>query len=226
MSPALPVEIAGQHCWLSPDRCLFWEEARTLVVTDLHFGKTGHFRREGIAIPQAVYMEDLQRLMVQIGYFAPTRIIFTGDLFHSVENSEHMLFARWRSSIQAELMLVRGNHDILKPSDYSSLDISVKEGSYTESVFRFVHDPADSGMDSGGLHSICGHLHPGIRLSGVGKQSLRLPCFLLMERMTLLPAFSKFTGIALVEPVKGDRVFAILPDNPRKGERGSVIRIQ
>lgn len=226
MSPALPVEIAGQQCWLSPDRCLFWEEARTLVVTDLHFGKTGHFRREGIAIPQAVYMEDLQRLMVQIGYFSPTRIIFTGDLFHSKENSEHQLFARWRSSIRAELMLVRGNHDILRPSDYADLDITVQERSYTEGVFRFVHDPADPGMDAGPFHSICGHLHPGIRLSGVGKQSLRLPCFLVTKEVTLLPAFSKFTGIALVEPSNGDRVFAILPDNPRKGERGSVMRIQ
>jgi hypothetical protein len=47
-----------------------------------------------------------------------------------------------------------------------------------------------------------------------------------MPEITVLPAFSKFTGLALIEPQKGDCVYAILPANPRKGELGSVIQIQ
>jgi uncharacterized protein len=226
MSPALPAEIAGEKCWLSPERCLFWESAMTLVVSDLHFGKTGHFRREGIAIPQTVYQEDLHRLMAQIQYFKPRRIIFTGDLFHSVENSEHALFARWRTSIDAELILVRGNHDILSPRDYEILGISTHAQCFSEGVFDFVHDPAESQISGEGRHRICGHLHPGIRLSGMGKQSLRLSCFYSTPEITILPAFSKFTGLSLIDLQPGDKVFAVLPANPRKGETGSVIRIQ
>jgi hypothetical protein len=47
-----------------------------------------------------------------------------------------------------------------------------------------------------------------------------------MPDMTVLPAFSKFTGLSLIEPQPGDMVFAVLPSNPKKGETGSVIRIQ
>lgn len=226
MSPALPATIAGEPCWLSPERCLFWETNSTLVVSDLHFGKTGHFRREGIAIPQTVYQEDLQRLMSQIQYFKPKRIIFTGDLFHSKENSEHALFGRWRASIDAEILLVRGNHDILSIRDYENLGITPHAHYFSDGVFDFVHDPAELKVPNEGRHRICGHLHPGIRLSGMGKQSLRLSCFHSMPDMTVLPAFSKFTGLSLIEPQPGDMVFAVLPANPKKGETGSVIRIQ
>jgi DNA ligase-associated metallophosphoesterase len=196
------------------------------VVSDLHFGKTGHFRREGIAVPQAVYQEDLQRLMTQILYFKPNRIIFTGDLFHSVENSEHALFARWRMSIDADILLVRGNHDILSVRDYEAMGIQTHAHFFSEGVFKFIHDPSDLSISPDGLHSICGHLHPGVRLSGMGKQSLRLPCFHVSPSMTVLPAFSKFTGLSLIEPQKGDSVYAVLPANPRKGEYGCVVRLQ
>ena len=59
--------IKGQQLWLSADRCIFWEEEKALIVSDLHFGKTGHFRKSGIAIPPSVYKEDLQRLVVEFG---------------------------------------------------------------------------------------------------------------------------------------------------------------
>ena len=226
MPPILPAVIAGETFLLSPDRCMFWEAAQTLVVSDLHFGKTGHFRREGIAVPQTLYQEDLQRLMTLILFFRPKRIIFTGDLFHSIENSEHALFGRWRTSIDADILLVRGNHDILSIKDYEALGIQTYAHCFSEGVFDFIHDPKDVPGSNQGRHRICGHLHPGIRLSGLGKQSLRLSCFHSMPEITVLPAFSKFTGLALIEPQKGDSVYAILPANPRKSELGSVIQIQ
>ena len=37
---------------------------------------------------------------------------------------------------------------------------------------------------------VCGHVHPVIRLEGMG----RWPLFWLGERQTVLPAFSAFTG--------------------------------
>ena len=55
--------IQEQHFWLSAHRAIFWEEQKALILSDLHFGKTGHFRKAGIAVPQQVYKEDLQRLI-------------------------------------------------------------------------------------------------------------------------------------------------------------------
>jgi len=64
-----------------------------LIISDLHFGKTGHFRKSGIAVPQGVYKEDLQRLVSQIQYFQPSQLIIVGDFFHSQLNKELELLA-------------------------------------------------------------------------------------------------------------------------------------
>ena len=96
MQPAFPYRLRGQQLWLSPHRCLYWEEERSLILSDLHFGKTGHFRKAGIAVPQSVYREDLLRLLSLIQYFQPRQLLIVGDLFHSRENKELDLFLRWR----------------------------------------------------------------------------------------------------------------------------------
>ena len=89
--------IQNNHFWLSPQRCVFWEEEQALILSDLHFGKTGHFRKHGIAVPQTVFQEDMQRLVEQIAYFKPKQIIAVGDLFHSRANKEMDLFIKWRN---------------------------------------------------------------------------------------------------------------------------------
>lgn len=83
MHQPLAFQLLQQHFWLSPNRYIFWEEEKALIVSDLHFGKTGHFRKSGIAVPQNIFKEDLQRLMDGISFFKPGQIIAVGDLFHS-----------------------------------------------------------------------------------------------------------------------------------------------
>ena len=69
MKAPFPYKIHRQNLWLSPQRSIFWEEEKALIVSDLHFGKTGHFRKSGIAVPQSVYEEDLQRLVDLLHFF-------------------------------------------------------------------------------------------------------------------------------------------------------------
>jgi uncharacterized protein len=227
LSPAYPFQLQSQQCWLSSERCLFWEEEKTLVISDLHFGKTGHFRKSGIAVPQDVYKEDLHRLMQQVQYFNPDKIIFTGDLFHSYENQEHALFAKWRNAISANsIHLVKGNHDLLSNKVYYELGLEVHENIYAADPFVFVHDlKTDTGETAKG-YRISGHIHPGVRISGQGKQSLSFPCFYFSENYAILPAFSKFTGFVIIKPLKGDAVFAIVKNNIEKGEKSALIKIQ
>ena len=92
MKPPIAHKISGQTFWLHAQRAIFWEEQKALILSDLHFGKTGHFRKAGIPVPQQVYKEDLQRLVELIQYFNPTQIIAVGDLFHSHANLELELF--------------------------------------------------------------------------------------------------------------------------------------
>src|SRR6187397_1360780 len=84
---------------LSAERCMFWQERKILILSDLHLGKTGHFRKHGIAVPQAVFIEDLQRLVEQLIHFRAKKIIAVGDLFHSKANKEMDLFLKWRNDL-------------------------------------------------------------------------------------------------------------------------------
>ena len=91
--------VKDQQLWLSPDRAVYWEEQQSLIVSDMHFGKTGHFRKAGIPVPQAVFKEDLHRLVQQLQYFQPRQLIIVGDLFHSDANKELELFQKWRDDL-------------------------------------------------------------------------------------------------------------------------------
>ena len=224
MQPAFSYPLRGQVLWLSPHRCLFWEEERTLILSDLHFGKTGHFRKAGIAVPQSIYREDLLRLLSLIQYFQPRQLLIVGDLFHSRENKELDLFLRWRGDFpDLAFRLVMGNHDILRADWYEKAGIEICEGVLRVGPFAFVHDIEDvssvggspcaggSATAEGLPYYFSGHLHPGIRINGMGKQSLQFPCFYFGGDYAILPAFGRFTGMVSIEPGEASNVFAILP---------------
>ncbi|MGZ5192096.1 MAG: ligase-associated DNA damage response endonuclease PdeM, partial [Flavisolibacter sp.] len=188
-------QLYNQHLWLSGQRSIFWEEQKALIVSDLHFGKTGHFRKSGIAVPQSIYKEDLQRLVTLINNFNPSQLIVVGDFFHSHENTELDWFKKWRSDFPSlKIILVKGNHDILKQRWYIEAGIDVIEKELRIGPFLFTHDKCEEHDD---IYTFCGHIHPGIYLHGLGKQSLRFPCFYFAKNHCVLPAFSRFTGLAL-----------------------------
>lgn len=198
--------------WLSAQRCLFWEEEEALVLSDLHLGKSGHFRKHGIAVPQKIFTEDMQRLITVIAYFKPKRVIAVGDLFHSEANKELDLFLKWRNDFpNIDFVLVKGNHDILKKSWYELAGITVHATSYRIGQFNFVHDPSEVCEEpEGNSFVFCGHYHPGITIQGLAKQNLTFPCYYFTRKMAILPAFSKFSGLAMVRKSCDDMVYAIV----------------
>ena len=211
----LKYQVAGQQLWLSPQRCIFWENESALILSDLHFGKTGHFRKSGIAVPQSVYKEDLQRLVTLVQHFNPKKLIIAGDFFHSRMNQELDLFKKWRNDLSyLPMHLVMGNHDILHEKWYEQADIIVHKKNWHVGPFLFCHDSDDCSQHelSNELYSFTGHVHPGITIHGLGRQSLRFPCFYFTKTYCVLPAFSRFTGTYRVSPSDGDNVFAIVND--------------
>ena len=224
MHTPLKYELHHQTFWLSAERCIFWERRKSLIVSDLHFGKTGHFRKSGIAVPPSVYKEDLQRLVQQIQFFNAEELIVVGDLFHSRENKELELFLKWRNDLSWLIIkLIKGNHDILQKNWYQEADIEVFDDCLTIDAFTFIHDI--NACEDSSQYFFTGHIHPGISISGIGKQSLKFPCFYFGRNYAVLPAFSRFTGLAMIDPDEGEDVFAIIPSNPLKGERGSLMKL-
>jgi DNA ligase-associated metallophosphoesterase len=196
---------------LSPERVMFWEKEKALIIADLHIGKTGHFRKSGIAVPQDVYKEDLQRLFTQILFFKADRLIIAGDLSHSRTNKEMELFSKWRTDLKyLQVDLVNGNHDILEESWYKEMKIKRSDSLVVDS-FSFYHDPTDAEKNlSEKTYSFCGHLHPGVSLRGRGRQSLQFPCFYFGHGVGILPAFSRFTGFVSINAREGENIFAVV----------------
>jgi uncharacterized protein len=210
MKPPFSFSIAAQQLWLSPMKAVYWEETKSLILSDLHFGKTGHFRKAGIAVPQHIYRNDLQRLFELVQYFQPKKLVIVGDFFHSEMNKEAELFAKWRNDLpHLAIELIRGNHDILTDEWYSQNGIGLHESTYQEGPFCFIHESPQDLQTEEGLYYLSGHIHPGVRINGAGRQSLRVPCFYFDQQFAILPAFSEFTGMAIIEPTRSSRVFAI-----------------
>ena len=207
MRPHL-IQCHQQKIWLSPERCMFWENQQTLILSDMHIGKTAHFRKAGIAVPQQVFQEDLHRLFQQIHFFSPQRIIVTGDLFHSEANLEHDWFSNWRRDLDGiDFILVKGNHEILRNDVYRNLGIEIVDKELEIAPFFFSHDLVEEKLDG---FSFVGHTHPGIHIQGKGKQSFVFPCFYFTSDFCILPAFSKFTGKHVVDLQKGETAYAIV----------------
>jgi uncharacterized protein len=206
--------IRDQEFCLSSERSIFWAKEKTLIASDLHFGKTGHFRKAGIAVPQSVYKEDLQRLFNLVTFFKAERLLIVGDLFHSKANLELEWFKRWRNDHEyLSVDLIQGNHDILDAGWYKQSGIEVTKGSLNIGQFCFQHDPAECVVASEANEDpylFTGHIHPGVVISGLGKQSLRFPCFYFGYDHCILPAFSRFTGAVSVNPKEAEAVYAIV----------------
>jgi uncharacterized protein len=196
---------------LNSNRTVFWEQEKILILSDLHLGKTGHFRKSGIGVPAAIMKEDMQRFVAAIQFYKPSLVVIVGDLFHSVENKEHELFLKWRKDLQhIPMLLVKGNHDIVPDAWYKKAGIEVIEKIWRKNNFAFVHQIEDA--DEAGVEEyfFSGHIHPAVSIKGLGKQSLRFPCFYFTQQYAVLPAFGKFTGTYLVMPSKTEKAFAIV----------------
>jgi Predicted ICC-like phosphoesterases len=202
-------EFKGQHWRLSAGRAIYWEEEKALIVADLHVGKSAHFRKAGIAVPANIVQEDLYRLQQLITKYHPEKVLIVGDMFHSSANNEVQYFKIWRRQFaHIAFELIEGNHDILEPALYEDLQINLHQVLSLRN-FYFVHDREDKPSVLEGHYLISGHIHPGIRMVGAGRQSLRLPCFYFGIEGAVLPAFSGFTGLYSLHPEADSAVFVI-----------------
>ena len=187
--------LRGERLMLLPERVVWWAAKRTIILSDLHWGKSAHFRKNGVPMPGGTQEDDALRLAMVIRNSGAERMIVAGDFFHSKQNKEVDDFGRWRaahSSLHIDFIL--GNHDILPLEAYEAWGLQVHRENMSENPFFISHDAADH-TD---LFTIHGHIHPGVKLHGLGRQAFTLPAFCIGEKQMILPAFGKFTGCKLV----------------------------
>jgi uncharacterized protein len=210
--PDLTIQLAGETVSLLPERALFWPRRATLFVADPHWGKAASFRAAAVALPGGTTSDDLARLDRALARTGARRLVLLGDLFHArAGKAERTLqaIATWRErNAGLEIALVRGNHDRGAGDPPRELAIACYDEPLVDPPFALRHFP----REAEGSYTLAGHLHPGVALTGAGRQRLRLPCFHFGPRVGVLPAFGSFTGSASVRPADDDRVFVIADD--------------
>lgn len=183
---------SGEKLLLTSLKAVYWPAQKTLVLADLHLGKSAYFRKSGIAIPSTVMVDDLKRLSVLLSSYDVDKMIVTGDMFHHSYNADIFIFREWREKYPGlSIELVPGNHDKLLAIDYEELGIDVTLAQHFIGPFIFEHEATATNQ----YFTISGHLHPGYLIEGKARQAMRLPCFIKSEKQLILPAFSAFTGL-------------------------------
>lgn len=198
------IVIFNNHFYLHKTGAIYWKEKNTLLLADIHLGKVGHFRKSGIPVPrkvEGVFYDKISKLKNSLNF---SQIIFLGDLFHSSLNNEWFLFENWVKKSVLKIILIKGNHDIIPKFKFQQVGIKTYNDLKIEK-FLFTHHPKK--INDHFVFS--GHIHPGVRLAGKGKQIMKFPCFIYNKDQIILPSFGGFTGMYLPKIKNDDQVFVI-----------------
>ncbi len=191
-------------------RAIFWPKQKSLIIADLHIGKSGHFRKNGIAVSNSVSIDDFKRLDELIKKYSPKQLMILGDLSHSKMNKDWDDWLKFRAQhSELKMLLIPGNHDILPQSAYIEAGIEQTESIHKIAPFLFIHESQIENHRQ--ARQISGHVHPGVRLKGAARQGMTLPCFYISKSNIILPAFSGFTGRYKIKPRQDDSILALTP---------------
>lgn len=193
---------------LLPEGAVFLAGDSTLIVADIHLGKSAAFRAQGLPVPEGDSVRDLARLSALVEKSQARHLVIAGDLFHAPTGMTPALetvLTGFMSRLGIPITLVMGNHDVkiqpLPPGLTSVPHLDL------EPHLRVIHDPAHVSGDR--LH-IAGHWHPIVKIPDGKRTSLRLHCFLFRNNTLIIPAFGSFTGGSMLNVRPDDRVFVAL----------------
>lgn len=205
------IAVGNAQLTLLPQRAVLWRRRHMLIVADIHFGKAAAFRAAGIPVPRGTTQQNLDLLDQLIAAHGIRQIVFLGDFLHARTSHAPATIAallRWRArQTQLKLILVRGNHDMHAGDPPAALYIEVVNEPYTVGGLALCHHPQQVPE----AYVLAGHVHPVFRLA-VGRESLRLPCFIFDTHCATLPAFGAFTGGHIIKGQPGRRIFIAADD--------------
>ncbi len=220
----LEVRWANNLMQLLPERALHLPAQQAAIIADVHLGKAATFRAAGIPVPEAATAATLARLDRVVQRTGCARLIVLGDLLHARSGQSAAVVdavAAWRQRHRRlACTLVRGNHDRSAGDPPAAWEIECVEGGFQLGDFTLQHEPGERASSG---PTLCGHLHPAVRLYDPAAGALRMPCFHFQPAVAVLPAFGDFTGTRCVRPAAADRVFVVGSDAVI--ELGSQVRI-
>lgn len=202
------LKIKEQNIELLPQKAVYWKEQETLIVSDLHFGKSSTFRKAGIPIPEGAMQDDLDVLLEVVKNKKAKRCIIAGDLLHhrtglTIHTIE--IIGNWLKSFPCTVELVLGNHDkALELIPYRQWNLRVYHQLLVP-PFAFSHVPCE--IEN--FFTWSGHIHPKVYLNVSGKPTYLL-CFIIEKNCGILPAFSSFAGGKVMSKSKDTTLYVIV----------------
>ncbi len=186
---SLTISLAGSLLVPRNSGALWWPEKRTLVVADMHLGKSARLARNGLnLLPPFETRDTLERLAAEIAVLAPQTVVCLGDSFDDIEAAEDVADEVGEAlnplAAGRTWVWIAGNHDP-GPVDLPGTHLAeLRSGAL---VFRHI---AERDAAPG---EVSGHYHPKARLSVRGR-SISRRCMLADSRRVILPAFGTYTG--------------------------------
>lgn len=210
----MEVQIHGVDLTLMADRGVYWNDQRTLLVADTHFGKEATFRRHGIGVPTGSTDATLAAVGRMLDQTGAIRLVILGDLFHarsSLAPDVKISVTRFLDHHDTvEFVLIGGNHDAHVGPLPQQWPIEVWPAGRAIGPVALGHHPGR--VPDGSEILLCGHIHPAVRVSSHGDSVGKLPCFWLSDGCLVLPAIGDFTGTHAISPGRGDRIWLVAGD--------------
>jgi DNA ligase-associated metallophosphoesterase len=172
-----------------PEGALWVAEAKTLIVSDLHWEKGSSFARDGQMLPPYDTHATLSRVAALMERLAPDIVVSLGDSFHDGGGPARM-HAQDRELLRSligrcDWIWVEGNHDGKSAETVGGV---VRE-SLQLGALTLTHIPTKRAAPG----EIAGHLHPCAKVTGRGRV-VRRRCFATDGARLVMPAFGAYAG--------------------------------
>ncbi|MGJ3252957.1 MAG: ligase-associated DNA damage response endonuclease PdeM [Elainellaceae cyanobacterium] len=212
MSNIVNIEILNTTLRLLPEKAIYIEPIKSLLVSDVHLGKSETFQSFGIPISNRVNHTILRRLRQLCLTIQPDHLFILGDLFHSkfaLSDEGIDGWLRFLNDANVEAHLILGNHDRHLSDTLKQLSIECLPTAIQIDNLILSHEP----QSSPGCLNICGHTHPCLRIKTT-LDDLRLPCFYFekTEPRLTLPSFGDFTGGYEIRLTRHSSAYVVVDD--------------
>jgi len=184
------IEIIGLSLW--------FKKEQILVVGDFHLGYEEYLHQKGVLIPKQQAKQIHQQLQDILRKVQPKIIVINGDLKHEFGT---VLRQEWKEvlklidslhSPQRELVLIRGNHDMILGPIAEKRSITVVQN-YQIGNTLIIHGDKLLEPSAEIKRVIIGHEHPAISLKEKSKVE-KFKCFLKgkwnKKELIVMPSFN------------------------------------
>ena len=196
------VFFANQNFSIFPNGELYWQNKKTLIISDLHFEKGSFFSETRQFIPPFDTIETLRQLSKFMDDHPVEMIIFLGDLVHDKFAFQRMaleakeLFFEILKNINCTLTV--GNHD--DTSFLKDIGLNLTENIIIDDICFSHHPTIDKKF------SVFGHYHPKVRLK-INSRGIWTSCFIANKEKLLMPSYGYFTGGLSIKSLQIQKLF-------------------